>query len=488
MLHLYNSLTKMKEPFVPLEPHVAKFYVCGPTVYDHPHIGHARSAYVFEVMRRYLTSKGFRVFFVRNVTDIDDKIINKAVQDLKEKGMTELEDHLKKEVAAVSIKYYESYQKAMEHLGLLPPDAEPKATEYIGKIIGFIAKLIQKGNAYVSGGDVYFDVGSFPEYGLLSGQDKNELLEGTRINPDERKRDSLDFALWKSAKPNEPAWDSPWGKGRPGWHIECSVMSTDILGSVFDIHGGGLDLIFPHHENEIAQSKAATGGMFAKYWVHNGFLTVAGEKMSKSLGNFVTVDDFLKQYKDADLLKILFLSSHYRSPVNYTEEKMQEGASSKKRIMIFIDKAERLGKDHMRKDEIKENEELLVLKTKITELSEKYESAMDDDFNTPGALSVIFEAVRIGNEALLGNSDDEIKAHSAAMIKNFIIDKCKIFGLDMRTRKEEKDSERIDKLVQKRAEARINKDFKAADEIRHELDALGVTVEDTPKGPVWRRK
>ncbi len=313
-IYIYNSLTRKKEEFKPIKGGHVGMYVCGPTVYDEPHIGHARSAYIFDVVRRYLEYRKYKVTFVRNVTDVDDKIIEKAANEFKG-------EDLNSAVRKVSEKYLAAYREAMASLDIRPPTEEPRATKYISRMTEFIGALIKRDAAYESGGDVYFDIKKAKDYGKLSHQSLDKMESGARVAPGEKKKDPLDFALWKAAKEGEPFWDSPWGMGRPGWHIECSVMSSDILGSEFDIHGGGLDLIFPHHENEIAQSEAA-GAKFARYWLHHGLLTINGQKMSKSLGNFVTIKDFIYKYKNADLLKLLFLSTHYAHPVDYTEEKI----------------------------------------------------------------------------------------------------------------------------------------------------------------------
>jgi cysteinyl-tRNA synthetase len=323
-IFIYNSLARKKEPFEPLNPEEARMYVCGPTVYDDPHIGHARSAYIFDVIRRYLIYKGYRVKFTRNVTDVDDKIIEKARNEYKDE---DLNNACKK----VADKYLIAYHDALNSLAIVtsgPDILEPKASEYIGKMIEFIKHLIERKVAYQSGEDVYFDITKAKDYGKLSNQSLEKMEIGARVVPTENKRNPLDFALWKSAKESEPSWDSPWGKGRPGWHIECSVMSSDILGDQFDIHGGGIDLIFPHHENEIAQSEGA-GKKFAKYWMHHGLLTINGQKMAKSLGNFITVKDFLDKYKEADLLKLFFLSAHYSHPIDYAENKIEEASKEK---------------------------------------------------------------------------------------------------------------------------------------------------------------
>ncbi|MBN3038940.1 MAG: cysteine--tRNA ligase, partial [Candidatus Omnitrophica bacterium] len=332
-MKIYNSLTDKKEDFMPLKKGEVKMYVCGPTVYDEPHIGHARSAYVFDLIRRYLKYKGYRVKFVRNITDVDDKIINKAKDEFKGE---DLNGAIKK----VASKYLAAYRDGLKQLGISTEDPdiiEPKASEYIEKIKEFITVLIRNKAAYQAGGDVYFDITKAKDYGRLSNQSLETMEIGARVVPSENKRNPLDFALWKSAKEDEPFWDSDWGKGRPGWHIECSVMSTDILGDKFDIHGGGLDLKFPHHENEIAQALGAGKG-FARYWIHHGLLTINGQKMAKSLGNFITIRDILNRYPVADILKLFYLQAHYSSPVDFSWEKMEEIKNGYERIDILRQK------------------------------------------------------------------------------------------------------------------------------------------------------
>lgn len=369
-IKIYNTLTRNKEEFKPIKKGKVGIYVCGPTVYDDPHIGHVRSAYVFDVIRRYFMYKGYKVKFVRNVTDVDDKIINKARSELKG-------EDLNKAVEKVSAKYLKSYHKYMDALGIMRPDKEPKATEYIKKMKDFITVLIERGIAYESAGDVYFDVRKANDYGRLSNQGLEMLEAGARVSPGENKKDPLDFALWKKAKEGELSWPSPWGAGRPGWHIECSVMSSDILGDEFDIHGGGIDLIFPHHENEIAQSEGA-GKKFARTWIHNGLLTINKEKMAKSLGNFVTVEEILNKYS-ADVLKILFLQAHYSKPVDFSWDRMEEAKKTKERFDILFDKLKNANdkKEH----------------AGIGDFRKKFEEAMDDDFNTAEALAVLFDLV-----------------------------------------------------------------------------------------------
>ena len=466
-IHINNSLTRKKEEFVSLKPKEVKMYVCGPTVYDEPHIGHARSAYIFDVIRRYLTYKGYKVKFVRNVTDVDDKIIDKARKEF-------LGEELNSAFKKVAEKYLASYHEALASLGIgVDQDKifEPKASEYIPKMIKFIQGLIDKGAAYATGADVYFDITKAKNYGKLSNQSLEKMESGVRVAPNENKHNPLDFALWKSAKENEPSWDSPWGKGRPGWHIECSVMSSDILGGEFDIHGGGIDLIFPHHENEIAQSEAA-GEKFARYWIHHGLLTINGQKMSKSLGNFITVQGFLDKYKNPDLLKLLFLSTHYAHPVDYTNEKIQEARQALERISILRDK---LDKASGEKPSGKLPEEL-------EDAKDKFIKAMDDDFNTPQALAAIFDLVNIINK----NIDNQDFIYYAALILKELTG---IFGIDLRKETCPKDLKAsVDALIKERIDARKNRNFKRSDEIRKELEAKGIILEDTKGGTIWRRK
>ncbi len=437
-------------------------YACGPTVYDQPHIGHARSAYIFDVIRRYLSYKGYKVKFVRNVTDVDDKIIDKAKQELPGEDLLEA-------VKKVSTKYLDAYHDALRQLNIGQDEIlEPKASDYIPKMIKFIEGLIQRGAAYQSGGDVYFDITRAKNYGKLSGQSLEKMESGARVSPQENKRDPLDFALWKSAKEGEPSWDSPWGKGRPGWHIECSVMSSDILGDEFDIHGGGLDLIFPHHENEIAQSEGA-GKKFARVWIHHGLLTINGQKMAKSLGNFITVKDFLDKYKSADFLQLLFLSTHYSHPVDFTEDKIKEAKEALERVHIFLDKVKSQAKPGSFKE--------------IEEIKARFESAMDDDFNTPEAVAAIFDLVKAGNK----NIEDSSFALCAAVTLREL---CQVLGLSLEKAPSENllNDKEIEELIAKRNKAKIDKDYKLADQIRKDLEAKGVILEDTKEGTTWRRK
>ncbi|TRZ95459.1 cysteine--tRNA ligase [bacterium] len=461
-ISIYNSLTRKKEQFQPLNPQEIKIYVCGPTVYDLPHIGHARSAYIFDVIRRYLVYKGYKVKFVRNVTDVDDKIIEKARAEFKGE---DLNTGIKK----TADKYLDLYHKALLDLGIgnkAQDILEPKASEYIGRMIDFIKRLIDRGAAYAAGGDVYFNIAQARNYGKLSNQSLDKLEAGARVGPAENKKNPLDFALWKSAKENEPSWESPWGKGRPGWHIECSVMSLDILGEEFDIHGGGIDLIFPHHENEIAQSEGA-GCKFARCWIHHGLLTINGQKMAKSLGNFITVENFIEKYKNADLLKLFFLSTHYSHPIDYTEEKIQEAAKCKDNFDMFFQKASTWKQfwNHWYS-----KPELVALRNKtktpfaerdkveVNRILEKFEQAMDDDFNTPQALGYLFGLRDLGLKFISFDKEEGF-SYVELNLKKFL----NLFGilpLDYNL------SENGLKLCVDEEIARIKKDYKTSDALR----------------------
>ena len=467
-IFIYNSLTRKKEELIPLNPPQIKMYTCGVTVYDESHIGHARSLYIFDVLRRYLKYRGFDVSFVRNITDIDDKIINRA-------------NELKIDWRALVNKYIDSYDEDLKLLGIQRADFEPRATENIPDMVKCIESLIDKGYAYETGGDVYFNVRKFPGYGKLSGQSIDQMEKGVRIEPSELKKDPLDFALWKTSKENEPSWDSRFGNGRPGWHIECSVMSQKFLETdTLDIHAGGRDLIFPHHENEIAQAEALSGKPFAKYWLHHGLLTINGQKMAKSLGNFITIKDFIAKYNDINILKMFFLSAHYASPVDFTHEKMLESKQALERILILLDKIERQGVERR----------LVVASKKFKEIEEiknKFIEAMDDDFNMPQGLACLFELVNLTNK----NIDD---LDFVASAKNLLFELEDIFGLDLKKRiySEEITSGakiiNIPKLIDKRNTARKKGDFKEADDIRKELEEKGIILEDTKDGTTWRRR
>ena len=475
-IFLYNSLSRRKEELIPLKPKEIKMYVCGPTVYDQAHIGHARSAYIFDVIRRYLIYRGYEVKFVRNVTDVDDKIIDRAQKEFKG-------EDLNTAVRNVSAKYLDSYHEDMKSLGILEPDIEPKATEYVGQknplMQKFIEKLIKNGCAYVSDGDVYFDIKKAKGYGKLSNQAIERMEIGARIAPGEKKKDPLDFALWKAAKEGEPCWDSPWGRGRPGWHIECSVMSSDILGDEFDIHVGGIDLIFPHHENEIAQSEGA-GKKFARYWIHHGLLTINGQKMAKSLGNFVTVKDFLDRYKNADLLKLLFLSTHYSHPVDYTDEKVEESKKVYERFLILFQK---LDKEFGIRDVAKLPDGSCG---NINRFKEDFKKAMDDDFNTPVALAVLFNMINECNKILNNKNDDRRFMLQYAM--KTITELGNIIGITFNNIPEEKSDSWVNVAISMREGYKKQKKYAEADEIRKTLEEKGIILEDTKDGTTWRRK
>ena len=440
-------------------------YTCGVTVYDECHIGHARSLYIFDLIRRYLKYRGFDVKFVRNITDIDDKIINRA-KELKI-GWQDLVN-----------RYIERYYEDLAVLGIERADYEPRATENIADMIKYITALIAKGYAYPAGSDVYFDVRKFPKYGQLSRQNIDQMRDCVRIEPAECKRDPLDFALWKGSKEDEPFWDSPWGRGRPGWHIECSVMSQKYLKTdTLDIHAGGRDLVFPHHENEIAQSEALTGKHFAKYWIHHGLLTINGQKMAKSAGNFVTIKYFMERYKKIEFLKLFFLSAHYSHPVDFTEEKIEEAKKAYDRFRILFQK---LGKEPL--GIVPES-----AKGKIDQLKGQFEMAMDDDFNTPEALSVLFNMVNECNKML----SEERAKHRFALkyASKVIVDLGKILGLSFKDDQESMDDEWVNIAIAKRVRLKKEKKYKEADVIRKTLEQEGIILEDTKDGrTIWRRK
>ncbi|MBU4457495.1 MAG: cysteine--tRNA ligase [Candidatus Omnitrophica bacterium] len=493
-MHIHNTLTRKKEEFRPLKKGTVTMYVCGPTVYDEPHIGHARSAYVFDAMQRYFKYKKYKVIFVRNVTDVDDKIINKAREEFKG-------EDLNSAVKKVSDKYLKSYHRYMDELGIQRPDKEPKATEYIKKMKDFVSLLIRKGAAYESGGDVYFDIKKARDYGKLSNQSfemlesgarpvrKSKISYGPGVSPGKNKKDPLDFALWKKAKEGESSWDSPWGKGRPGWHIECSVMSSDVLGDEFDIHGGGIDLIFPHHENEIAQSEGA-GKKFARFWIHNGLLTINKEKMAKSLGNFVTVDEILNKYS-RDVLKLVFLGTHYSHPVDFSWERMETSKEALGRIIRFLEEVKKRekGYDQINGANFKKSP-LAAFKEQLDDIYSDFERYMDNDFDIPNAFASLFDIVRAGNTVLHWSKYDN-KKHLKYLKKarEAILELGDVLGLEFKQKQgplsiPEKD---IKDLIEKRNQARKSKDFKAADEIRKELEEAGIVLEDTKAGTTWRK-
>lgn len=476
-LKIYNSLTKRKEEFVPIEDNHVRMYNCGPTVYDYFHIGNARNFITAEVIRRYMEYKGYKVTFVQNVTDIEDKIIKRAIDT----GV---------KPSDVATKFTEEYFKDMEMLGIKPPTFSPKATEHIDDIINYVNSLVEKGIAYVVDGDVYYDLSKFKDYGKLSGQKIDEIISGARVEVDEKKRHPADFNLWKSAKPGEPAWDSPWGKGRPGWHIECSVMSSKYLGETFDIHSGGNDLIFPHHENEIAQSEALTGKPLARYWVHNGMLQITGGKMSKSLGNIKTIRELLKDY-DANTIRLYLLSAHYRAPLELKDNSLDEASNAVARIYNCVKMTDRLGSKQKDIAFDKLTNSAKELDNKIDDIVQKFEIAMDDDFNTPGALGAIFDLVSAIN--IFVSENEPLCEYDKTVIgrANLVLTElCGILGIDFKKSELSKEgSLLIDSLlkliIEIRNDARSRKDWATSDKIRNNLAKLGIKLKDTRDGTIW---
>ncbi len=460
MLQIYNSQSKQKEEFKPIEPGKIRMYVCGMTVYDLCHLGHARVMVVFDVITRYLRASGYDVTYVRNITDIDDKIIKRAAENGED-------------FRALTDRFIKAMHEDSAALGVLPPDLEPRATDSIDAILTMIQTLVDKGMAYAAAnGDVYYDVSQFGDYGKLSGEKPDELRAGARIEVEDAKDDPLDFVLWKAAKPGEPAWPSPWGDGRPGWHIECSAMSTQALGNTFDIHGGGMDLKFPHHENEIAQSEGATGCCFVNYWIHNGFVQINEEKMSKSLNNFFTVREVLKQYQP-EVIRFFILNSHYRSPLNYSDDNLDKARAGLERIYTALRGAPA--------DTAEPDQEIL----------RRFRDKMDDDFNTPEAVALLFELARDLNRAK--ESEPTQTAILAATLKSI----GSVLGLAQESPEaflqgsasteggmSEAD---IEQQIALRAAARANKDWAESDRIRDYLKDQGVLIEDGAGGTSWRR-
>ncbi|ADH61627.1 cysteinyl-tRNA synthetase [Thermoanaerobacter mathranii subsp. mathranii str. A3] len=465
-MKLYNTLSRTKEEFQPLNDKVVNMYVCGPTVYNYIHIGNARAFIVFDTVRRYLEYKGYKVNYVQNFTDIDDKIIKRA----QEENVTT------KELAE---KYIHEYFKDADNLGIKRATVHPKATEHIEDIVKFIKILIDKGYAYVVNGNVYFETAKFKDYGKLSHKNIEELQAGARIEINEEKKNPLDFVLWKAQKPGEPAWDSPWGRGRPGWHIECSVMSTKYLGKTLDIHAGGPDLIFPHHENEIAQSEALYGQQFSKYWMHIGYLNINNEKMSKSKGNFFTVREITEKYHP-EVLRLFMLMAHYRNPINFSLDLMDQANSAYERLLNAMANLKHL-LTVCKERELNEEEKRIV--EKFEEYKKEFEEAMDDDFNTADAISVLFEMAKTANINLSGNSSKELVKY----ILDMFLKLSEILGLFYRTVKTDIDDEEILALIEKRQQARKEKNWKLADEIRDRLREKGIILEDTPEGVRWKR-
>jgi cysteinyl-tRNA synthetase len=464
-LRVYNTLTRTKEEFVPLRPGEVRMYVCGVTPYDYSHIGHARSAVVFDVIRRYLEHRGFRVTMVRNYTDVDDKIIRRALDE----GTS---------AAEVAERFIAAERADLAALAVTAPDVAPRATEHVAEMVALVERLVARSFAYVVDGDVYFAIRQFPAYGRLSGKNLDELLAGARVEVDERKRDPRDFALWKAAKPGEPSWPSPWGPGRPGWHIECSVMATRYLGETLDIHGGGTDLIFPHHECEIAQAEADTGKAFARYWLHNGMLNLGAEKMSKSLGNTLTIRELVKRHAP-DALRLWVLGTHYRNPLEWSEERVRESARALQRLTRVLQGAEASPDAAALRS---------TLPDELAVFPSRFVAAMDDDFNTPQALAVLFGL----SEALYKHASDagQIPAARRAFVAGAGVlgELMRTLGLLGRGIDRTGPPAEVTRLVAERAEARERRDWRRADDLRDAIARLGWAVEDTPAGPRVTRR
>ena len=464
-MKIYNTLTRQKETFIPLEENKIKMYVCGPTVYNFFHIGNARPFMIFDAFRNYMEYRGYEVTYVQNFTDVDDKIIKRA----NEEGISPIE---------VAEKYIAEYFKDADALGIKRATVHPRVTENIENIITFIEDLISKGFAYELNGDVYFNSQAYKEYGKLSKQNLEELNLGARIDVNDEKKHPIDFALWKAKKEGEIGWQSPWGEGRPGWHIECSVMSARYLGDTIDIHAGGQDLIFPHHENEIAQSEARSGKQFARYWMHNGYINVDNQKMSKSLGNFFTVRDILSEFS-GQVIRFFLLSAHYRNPVNFSKELilqakagMERLANSKDRLVFTISHA----KGQM-------NESELELVSALENHRDRFIEAMDDDINTADAISIIFELARFSNTNVTENSSLEWAEKNLSLFNELT----GVLNIIKAEDTASIDNEQIEKLIKDRVEAKKNKDFALADAIRDELKSMGIEIEDTRQGTKWKK-
>ncbi|WP_394239300.1 cysteine--tRNA ligase [Niallia oryzisoli] len=462
-IQIYNTLTRKKEDFIPLEDGKVKMYVCGPTVYNYIHIGNARPAIVFDTVRRYLEFRGYDVRYISNFTDVDDKLIRAA-------------NEIGEDVPTIANRFIEAYFEDVSALGCKKADIHPRVTENMDIIIDFIKTLIEKGYAYESEGDVYFHTRRFDEYGKLSQQSIDELRVGARIAVGEKKQDSLDFALWKAAKEGEIYWESPWGKGRPGWHIECSAMARKYLGDTIDIHAGGQDLTFPHHENEIAQSEALTGKPFARYWMHNGYINIDNEKMSKSLGNFVLVHDIIKRH-NPQVLRLFMLSVHYRHPINYSDELLDNTRNALERIKTSY---QNLSHRKEASTNLTDNDNAWI--EDMNGLREQFIQQMDDDFNTANAISVLFELSSLANRYLMEKNTD------TSVIERFMKlfeDLSNVLGLQLK--EEALLDEEIEALIEKRIQARKDRDFQLADQIRDQLKDLNIILEDTPQGTRWKR-
>lgn len=467
-MKIYNTMTRKKEEFVPIREGKVGIYVCGPTVYDYIHIGNARPMIVFDTLRRYLTYKGYEVNYVSNFTDVDDKIIKRA----NEEGV---------DASVISERYIAEAKKDMAALNVQEATTHPQATQEIPDMIALVETLIEKGYAYEVNGTVYFRTRQFKEYGKLSHKNLDDLRSGNRelkVSGDSEKEDSLDFVLWKPKKEGEPAWESPWGEGRPGWHLECSCMSKKYIGDIIDIHAGGEDLIFPHHENEIAQSEAANGTEFARYWMHNAFLKINNEKMSKSLGNFFTVREIGEKYP-LQVIRFFMLSAHYRSPLNFSDELIEAAKNGLERILTAYDKIKTVA-EHTETESLTEQEQALC--EQIDAFVKKYEAAMDDDLNTADAIAVIFELVKLTNTTVQIGSSKEYCEKAMTTIKQL----CDVLGIEVEREQELLDTD-IEQLIEERQQARKDKDFARADEIRNLLQEQGIALEDTREGVKWKR-
>ncbi|MCJ7813950.1 MAG: cysteine--tRNA ligase [Candidatus Atribacteria bacterium] len=469
-LKIYNTLTRKKEVFIPLKNGEVGMYVCGPTVYNYIHIGNARPFIIFEVVKRFLKFKGYRVRYIQNLTDIDDKMINKA----KELNIT---------VSELAEKFIQEYFIDADSLNIERADVHPRATEHIGEIIELVKGLEEKGYAYEIDGNVYFDVSKFKDYGKLSGQNIEKLKSGARVEVNEKKKEAIDFSLWKRAKEGEPSWESPWGNGRPGWHIECSAMSIKYLGKTFDIHAGGSDLVFPHHENEIAQSEAYTNQQFVRYWMHNGYLCLDNQKMSKSLGNIMKVRDICQNYK-GEVIRYFILSAHYRSPLNFSEEQLQQAQSSLQRLDNVIFNARYSLKQNKFRKSKNKDDKLIVEKRKESE--QNFIEAMDDDFNTPIALSQLFAFAREVN-IYLNSTCLKNKEVLEEILKFYQKLAGEILGILKDFDQEESFEQEIKKLIEKREKARKERNWIESDRIRDKLQEKGILLEDTPSGARWKK-
>lgn len=464
-MKVYNSLSRKKEEFIPLKEGEVSMYVCGPTVYNYFHIGNGRTFIIFDTVRRYLEYRGYKVNFVQNFTDVDDKMINKS-----------REEHIT--VKELGDRFIEEYYKDADALNIKRATVNPRATEYIGEIISFVSDLVEKGHAYVVDGDVYFRTKSFKEYGKLSGQNLEDLQAGARIGVDERKEDPMDFALWKKQKGDEIGWESPFGVGRPGWHIECSCMARKLLGDTIDIHAGGMDLIFPHHENEIAQSEARTGKPFTRYFMHAAYLNINNQKMSKSLNNFFTARDILKEY-DADVVRLFMLSAHYRTQLNFSRDLVESAKVSLDRIYNTVGNLENIISEAKNIELLETEKEYII---KLESYTNKFIEKMDDDFNTADGISVIFDLIRDINTNINETSSKELAVKALELIREL----GQPLGILNKTIKATLEEE-VEGLINKRQQARKDRDFALADKIRDDLKERGIILEDTPSGVRWKK-